>query len=439
MMVRRSALTFVLQVGQLLVLVGVNVLVTRVTGPTGKGIFTLMSLLVTVGTAITALGISWAATYFIGRKLFPISQITGTLLTSSLVSAAVTLLGLGAGFLIFRDSYFSAVSGPQFVVTLAIVPVVQVASTLASLILASNRPIHFAGVTLVQWGVTLAIQAVLAIAGRLDPTTALAAWLVGATTGGVAGAVLVSRLVRLRLGFDRKVLRQLLGFGLKGYAANLLTFFNYRLDSLILNGLAGVASVGIYSIAVAIAEVIWNVAGAFSTVMFPHVASLERAEANRVTPVVTRNVWFVTLVAVIGVALVGRWLIEFVFGTVMLPAVTPLLLLLPGILALSGAKILSSYLSGIGRPIYATWISAGSLVMTVALDLTLIPRFGISGAAAASSIVYTLTAAATLYVFRRESGVGIVQTVIIQPSDFTYYARAVKAAAGLLRAGNRKT
>src|ERR1700675_3836180 len=125
-MVRRSALTFVLQVGQLVVLVVVNVLVTRVTGPTGKGIFTLMSLLVTVGTAITALGISWAATYFIGRRVFPLSQITGTLLTSSLVSAAATLAGLGAGFLLFRDSYFAAVSGPQFVVTLAIVPVVQV-------------------------------------------------------------------------------------------------------------------------------------------------------------------------------------------------------------------------------------------------------------------------------------------------------------------------
>ena len=118
---------------------------------------------------------------------------------------------------------------------------------------------------------------------------------------------LVSRLVSLRLGLDRKVLRQLLGFGLKGYAANLLTFFNYRLDSLILNGLAGVASVGIYSIAVAIAEVIWNVAGAFSTVMFPHVSALERNEANRLTPVVSRNVWFVTLVAVVGVV-VSFWL-----------------------------------------------------------------------------------------------------------------------------------
>jgi O-antigen/teichoic acid export membrane protein len=431
-MVRRGSLTFVLQITQLAALVGVNVVVTRATGASGKGIFTLMSLLVTMGTAITALGLGWAATYFIGRRLFPVGAVAGTLMTSSLVSSAVTLIGLGAGFLLFRDSYFAAVSNAQFVVTLALVPVVQFGSTLASIILATNRPIHFAAVSLVQWVVTFALQAILALAGRLDPTLALAAWLAGATLGGIAGLSVAGRYVRLRFGLDRNVLRQLLGFGLKGYIANLLMFFNYRLDSLIVNALLGVASVGIYSIAVAMAEVIWNMAGALSTVMFPHVSSLDRKDANRLTPVVSRNVWFLTLLAVVFAAVVGRWVIEFVFGTVMLGAAQPLLLLLPGILALSGAKVLSSYLSGIGRPIYSTYIAAGSVILTVVLDLIFIPRNGIAGAAAASSVVYTLTAIATLVVFRKESGAGILETLVIQPKDFGYYTRAIRTVAGMI-------
>ncbi|HEY8815301.1 MAG TPA: oligosaccharide flippase family protein [Candidatus Dormibacteraeota bacterium] len=431
-MVRRGTLTFVLQITQLAALVGINVVVTRATGASGKGIFTLMSLLVTMGTAITALGLGWAATYFIGRRLFPVGAVAGTLLTSSLVSSAVTLTGLGAGFLLFRDSYFAAISNAQLVVTLALVPVVQFAATLASIILATNRPIQFAAVSLVQWVITFALQAILALAGRLDPTLALGAWLAGATLGGIAGFVVASRYVTLRFGLDRNVLRQLLGFGLKGYVANLLMFFNYRLDSLIVNALLGVASVGIYSIAVAMAEVIWNMAGALSTVMFPHVASLDRKAANRLTPVVSRNVWFLTLLAVVFAAVVGRWVIELVFGAVMLGAAQPLLLLLPGILALSGAKVLSSYLSGIGRPIYSTYIAAGSVILTVALDLIFIPRYGIAGAAAASSVVYTLTAIATLVVFRKESGAGILETIVIQPRDIGYYTRAVRTVAGMI-------
>jgi stage V sporulation protein B len=431
-MVRRSSITFVLQITQVAALVGVNVVVTRATGASGKGIFTLMSLLVTMGTAITALGLGWAAAYFIGRRLFPVGAVAGTLLTSSLVSSAVTLIGLGAGFLLFRSSYFAAVSNAQFVVTLALVPVVQFGSTLASIILATNRPIHFAAVSLVQWVVTFGLQAILAFTGRLDPTLALGAWLAGATIGGIVGFTVASRHVKLRFGLDRNVLRQLLGFGLKGYIANLLMFFNYRLDSLIVNALLGVASVGIYSIAVAMAEVIWNMAGALSTVMFPHVSALDRKDANRLTPVVSRNVWFLTLLAVIFAAVVGRYVIEFVFGTVMLGAAKPLLLLLPGILALSGAKVLSSYLSGIGRPIYSTYIAGGSVILTVALDLIFIPRYGISGAAAASSVVYTLTTIATLVVFRKESGAGILETIVIQPQDFGYYTRAVRTVAGMI-------
>src|SRR6266511_1654962 len=339
MIARRSFLTFVLQVSQVAALVGDNVLVTRITGPTGKGIF-------------------------------------------SLISAAATDIGLAAAFLVFRDTYFAAVSTQQFTITIAIVPMVQLTTTLSSMILGSNRPVQFAAVTLMQWVVTLAGQAVLVLAGRLDPTTALLAWLIGATVSVVVAAVLLGSDLRLALGIDRAAFRDLLGFGLKGYVGNLLQFFNYRLDSLIVNALSGIASVGIYSISVAMGEVIWYVASAFGTVMFPHVSSVDRREADRVTPIVSRNVWFITLIGVVTMALLGRWIIEFVFGTVMLAAVTPLLLLLPGILALSGAK----------------------MVLTVALDIALIPRYGIVGAAAASSIVYTNTAAALVIVFRKESG-----------------------------------
>ncbi len=436
MIARRSFLTFVLQVSQVAALVGVNVLVTRITGPTGKGIFTLMSLLVTMGTAVTALGISWAAIYFIGRRTYPSRDISPTLLTCSLISAAATDIGLAAAFLVFRDTYFAAVSTQQFTITIAIVPMVQLTTTLSSMILGSNRPVQFAAVTLMQWVVTLAGQAVLVLAGRLDPTTALLAWLIGATVSVVVAAVLLGSDLRLALGIDRAAFRDLLGFGLKGYVGNLLQFFNYRLDSLIVNALSGIASVGIYSISVAMGEVIWYVASAFGTVMFPHVSSVDRREADRVTPIVSRNVWFITLIGVVTMALLGRWIIEFVFGTVMLAAVTPLLLLLPGILALSGAKILSSYLSGIGRPIYPTYIAGANLVLTVALDIALIPRYGIAGAAAASSIVYTITAAALVIVFRKESGARVVETIVIQPSDLGYYVRAARSVAGRLATPN---
>ena len=59
------------------------------------------------------------------------------------------------------------------------------------------------------------------------------------------------------------------------------------------------------------------------------------------------------------------------------------------------------------------------------LDVLLIPRYGINGAAAASSIVYTCTAVASVWIFRSESGAGWLETLIVRPSDFVRYRRVL--------------
>ena len=109
----------------------------------------------------------------------------------------------------------------------------------------------------------------------------------------------------------------------------------------------------------------------------------------------------------------------------MIPALHPLWLLLPGIVSLTAVRVIASYLSGIGKPIYSTYTAAGAVILTVGLDLVLIPRYGISGAAAASSIVYTCTAAASVWIFKLESGAGLLETLIVKPDDFVRYKRIV--------------
>jgi hypothetical protein len=62
-----------------------------------------------------------------------------------------------------------------------------------------------------------------------------------------------------------------------------------------------------------------------------------------------------------------------------------------------------------------------------------VPRFGINGAAASSSISYGLTALVTLVVFRRLSGRGIVETLVIQRSDIRALRAMLVATVGRLR------
>src|ERR1700692_3262875 len=98
MILRKGLLTVVIQLFQLASIVAITVLVTRVTGAHGRGVYTLVYALANLAAMITALGISWAGIYFIGKRLFPLANVVSTLLTVSLAAAAVAMAGLAAAY-----------------------------------------------------------------------------------------------------------------------------------------------------------------------------------------------------------------------------------------------------------------------------------------------------------------------------------------------------
>src|SRR5487761_1384504 len=404
-MVRKGVLVNLIQLFQVAALVGITILVTRVTGAHGRGIYTLASSVAILAATITALGISWAAIYYIGKSQFPLAQVTSTLLTVSLITGGVAAAALAVVYLLFQHTYFHEVSPSQALLMLALAGFFQVATTTASIVLGMNRPLDYAAITMLQVVVALVIQIILAITGSLTATAALAAFTLGAAASAGYGLVLVGREVPIRLGLDRQILRSFFTFGIRGYAANLMTLLSYRLDALIVNGLKGVTSVGYYSVATAMAETLTYGAVGFALVLFPQVSSVDKKEADRITPMVCRNAVFLTLVGALVMFVVSRELILVVFGPGMFPAVVPLWLLLPGIVSMA----------------------AGAVVVTVVLDLSLITPYGISGAAIASTITYTGTAIASVWLLKVESGAGWLESLVVRSEDFARYRRVANA------------
>jgi O-antigen/teichoic acid export membrane protein len=135
-----------------------------------------------------------------------------------------------------------------------------------------------------------------------------------------------------------------------------------------------------------------------------------------------------SLVGAVGLVLLGRLVIRILFGEVWLASYPALIGLLAGIVFLSLSKILSSDLSGRGHPEYSTYAAAISLVVSIVLDLVFIPRWGIMGAAVASSIAYCLAALTVVTLFCRTTGVGPADLLIPRLEDLRYVWRH----AGLL-------
>jgi O-antigen/teichoic acid export membrane protein len=77
----------------------------------------------------------------------------------------------------------------------------------------------------------------------------------------------------------------------------------------------------------------------------------------------------------------------------------------PGIVALGHSKILANYVAGRGRPDINAVRGVMALAINVVANLFLIPRYGIIGAAAATSISYSVSAFAGYLAFLRIAGV----------------------------------
>lgn len=147
------------------------------------------------------------------------------------------------------------------------------------------------------------------------------------------------------------------------------------------------------------------------------------------TPVACRNTILVAGAGSLTLAIAAPIIIPAFFGHRFDDSVQALWLLLPGTVALTGSKVLTSYIFSQGRPMVNTLITCVSLAVTVIALLVLVPLYGVNGAAGASSLAYGAHLCAALYAYRRISGQPALAAVLPHPADAHLY---IDGARGVL-------
>ncbi len=230
-------------------------------------------------------------------------------------------------------------------------------------------------------------------------------------------------------------LRTLAGFGLRAQLSTVLQFFSYRLDLFIVNATAGLGSAGIYSVATLLAEAVWYIPNAVGLVLAPRVAATVEGEDDDATAAICRATVLLSVAGAVVIAALAPLLVLILFGSAFLPAVVPLWVLLPGVVALGLDKPIASYQLGRGRPQISLYVALIATPITVAAYALLIPTFGIVGAAAGSTISYLATTALDVFFLHRVSPLRLRNLVIPHRSDWSMYASAWQRLRPALVAG----
>jgi len=106
--------------------------------------------------------------------------------------------------------------------------------------------------------------------------------------------------------------------------------------------------------------------------------------------------------------------------------------LLPGVIMLSAERILASDISGRGRPQVIGRINGVQIVANVLLNLALIPRYGIIGAAIAASASTTLSTLLMIGYYTRNYHVAWKRLLLLDRQDALRLKRVARTQAGNL-------
>ena len=417
---RNASITFATRIILFIVGLTSSVLVARLLGPEGKGIVSLVILTGSILFTVVNLGVGTGTGYFLGRKKVPIDELAGNWLSLSIIIGAI-VLAISQLFALSIVSRFLP-SVPLWAVraVLFTVPFTIISFNLQMLFKARGDFYRFNLIDLVQpviFLVLLLLVVSFAREGMLKGT--VYSYVFSAVMPGIAAIILVSGAVNLRFRWNGDIVKPAMRYGIQGYIASFLGFLNYRIDMFLVNFFMEPRFVGYYSISVMVAEKLWYLPNVLSAVLYPRVAHSDEENANIDTSRVSRLTFFLIGVSCILILIVGRVVIRFLYSDRFLPAVKPLFFLLPGIFAMSIAKVVASNLLARGFPRVNMVAGFTALVSNIVFNMYLIPRMGISGAAIASTISYSLFAAVVVVSFLRITGVNALSLLVPRADDFS--------------------
>jgi O-antigen/teichoic acid export membrane protein len=399
-----------------------GIVTARVLHPAGRGAYAVIVAIATVTVSLGHLSVEQSNVYLWHRGADKRALAANTIflgLLNGVVAALVAwfvVTGLVADALPDLDRRLVAIA------LLAVAPNMMTLY-MSGLVVLDDRIARVNKIRSLVALFQVAAVVTLATVGRLTLMSVVVVW---AVTASLPAFALVSGFgARPRL-LSRSLAVRAMRTGAGYHLGMAALFLLWRVDLFLLNAQVGAREVGLYAVAVSVAELTYVVTDSVAQVVLPRqvVGSMEQAGAF------TARVLRLNLVAGLGVvaliALASPVLIPVVFGASFSGSVAPLIGLLPGVAALGLIRPATAVLVRLDRPLAVSSLTGLALALNVTLNLALIPPLGAVGAGLASTVAYCMLALAYLAWFLRATGLG-VQELRPQLSEIR------ELAGGLLR------
>jgi O-antigen/teichoic acid export membrane protein len=396
----------------------VSIILARTLGPSSKGIVTTILVLPTIIFTLADLGLRQVITFYIGKKIYNDQEVISTVFFLFIVTSIIGCVAIFISFYI--QGFFNIYQATTLYISIGLLPILLISSYGTGILLAKEKIkelsiSNFLQIISYSFGVLLLFfiaeenRIFIAILVNLFSNTISAIYILWHCNS--VGKIKITYFAGLPWLFIKK--------GFMFAIALFVLYLNYRVDVLILGQTASLSEVGIYSIGVNIAELLWIIPNTINTVNFSRSANAtdSLSYAQKTARVLRVSLW-VNLIPLIGLFFISPWLIPLLYGVDYLKSGAVVQAILLGVWMNTIYKVINSDLAGRGIPQVAIWVYCLSLMINIILNFIWDPIYGSLGAAWATSVSYTFGALLYAYVYSKLSNIRFFTLLLPKYNDF---------------------
>jgi O-antigen/teichoic acid export membrane protein len=400
-------------------------IIARSLGLEGTALYTVAFATINMINGITSLGMNRSLTVLYPKPDTDKRALIGNAITMYLLS---TLIAVGVVAGMFAAGPVQRQGWTEFLPALASIPFMLLIDYTNGIFLAKGMIKEFNGSQLRRYAGFLAGLLLTIYALKLGNISVTLSFLLGTILGATVAVGKLWSELRVRPLFDRTYVGRIFSLGIQFAIAAFVVQLNYRVAVLFLESNVDFKLVGIFGLAISLAEVIWQIPNSIATVVIAKSATTTEEEAIRRTTQLLRVALPLTVLAGLILSTLAGPLTILFFGEKLKAAgpggldtaITAIRTLIPGVVFGVIYKVLQADLAGRGEPLFAARAYAFAVAANIIACIMLVGQFklGTYGAALASSAGHIVGGVLFLIAYLRRYKIPAKDALLMKRSDF---------------------
>ncbi|HML34176.1 polysaccharide biosynthesis C-terminal domain-containing protein [Sporomusa sphaeroides] len=391
----------------------ISVIIVRQFGAAGNGYISFFILVIDTLSTNNHLGINDAIIYFYKKKNYDKEELFQTglsfiIIVSIIISAAIIVSRLLHVFFLDYNLYI-------ILVGIAYLIIKSISIFINSFYIADEKIIELNKYTFISDSIKLSGITIVYLLDYLSFEVYFTIIVINQIT--LVYMQMINLKIIYKFKYSNKLLLDELKYGIFIFIGSLCIFLNYKVDQFFINIYHGNFELGLYSLAVMFAELLFIIPQSVKTVLNGRLLNIRYIKGDNTTYLSIKITFYISCIIIIISICLFPIIIPIIYGNDFILSIKPAIILLISVLFASIATVLSSYVVSLGENKIQMLFSFNTVVVNIVLNMLLIPPYGIIGAAIASLISYSVYSGQYIWFFLKKEKCSLDKIFILKRED----------------------